>query len=123
MSFKIVCYVPSYVKQSESIQNQITEMTCSAIEESLNTKTVSMLDIFNVVKEKMSDYIDHFDLLGINGDTTLQTFVIVDTDSQPSVARKLELTSDNMLSLNKQIEITYIALDSNTASSSVYNTY
>ena len=93
-------------------------MTCSAIEESLNTKTVSMLDIFNVVKEKMSDYIDHFDLLGINGDTTLQTFV-----SQPSVARKLELTSDNMLSLNKQIEITYIALDSNTASSSVYNTY
>ena len=120
MSFKIVCYVPSYVKQSETIQNQITEMTCDAIEDAIDSRTISMLDIFSTVKSKMSDYIDHFDLLGINNDTTLQTFVITDEDSQPSVARKLELTDDNVLSLNKQIEIQYVALDSNTESTTSY---
>lgn len=113
MSFKIVCYVPSYVKQSETIQNEITEMTCNAIEESISSKTISMLDIFATVKSKLSDYIDHFDLLGVNDDIKLQTFVITDEDAMPSVARKLELTEDNILSLNKQIEITYVALDSN----------
>lgn len=122
MSFKIVCYVPSYVKQSESIQDQITEMTCTAIEEAIDSRTISMLDIFSTVKSKMSDYIDHFDLLGVNNDTTLQTFVITDEDSQPSVARKLELTDDNVLSLNKQIEIQYVALDNNAESSSIYVT-
>ena len=121
MSFKIVCYVPSYVKQSETIQNQITEMTCAAIEESIDSRTISMLDIFEEVKSKMSDYIDHFDLLGINDDTTLQTFVILDDDSQPSVSRKLELTNDNILSLNKQINIQYVALDSNVSASSTYS--
>lgn len=120
MSFRIVCYVPSYVKQSEKIQNQITEMTCAAIEESIDSKTISMLDIFKDVKSKMSDYIDHFDLLGINDDTKLQTFVILDDDSQPSVSRKLELTNDNVLSLNKQINIQYVALDSNVVGSSSY---
>lgn len=114
MSFKIVCYVPSYVKQSESIQNQITEMTCTAIEDAIDSRTISMLDIFAEVKNKMSDYIDHFDLLGVNDDTALQTFVITDDDSQPSVARKLELTDDNVISLNKQIEIQYVAFNSNT---------
>lgn len=122
MSFKIVCYVPSYVKQSETIQDQITEMTCSAIEDAIDSRTISMLDIFTEVKSKMSDYIDHFDLLGVNNDTTLQTFVITDEDSQPSVARKLELTDDNVLSLNKQIEIQYVALNSNTDDVSDYLT-
>jgi hypothetical protein len=116
MSFNIVCYVPSYVKKSESIQQQITEMTCTAIEEALNSRVVSMLDIFAQVKEKMVDYIDHFDLLGINGDSSLQTFIIEDEDAQPSIARKLVLTSDNVLSLNKQVKITYVALNSNTDS-------
>lgn len=114
LSFKIVCYVPSYVKQDLSIQNKISEMTCSAIEAAINSRTISMLDIFNEVKSKMNDYIDHFDLLGVNDDTTLQTFVFTDEDAQPSVARKLELTEDNLLSLNKQINITFVALTNNT---------
>ena len=115
LSFKIVCYVPSYVKQNLTIQNNITEMTCNAIETAIDSKTISMLDIFKEVQSKMNDYIDHFDLLGINGDTTLQTFVFADDDVQPSVARKLELTEDNLLSLNKQIDITFVALTNNVS--------
>lgn len=115
LSFRIVCYVPSYVKKSEDIQNNITELTCTAIEAAINTKTISMLDIFESVKSKMSDYIDHFDLLGINDNVALQTFTVVDDDSQPSICRKLELSDDNILTLKKQIDITYISLNDNTA--------
>ena len=114
MSFRIVCYVPSYVKKNEDIQKSITDMTCSAIENAINSKTISMLDIFESVKSKMSDYIDHFDLLGINNSVNLQTFVILDEDSQPSIRRILILTDDKVISLKKQIDITFVALESNT---------
>jgi hypothetical protein len=120
LSFRIVCYVPSYVKQSETIQNEITDMTCRAIEDAIDSKTISMLDIFESVKTKMSDYIDHFDLLGINNDVTLQTFTTVDEDCQPSICRKLVLSEDNILTLKKQIDITYIALTDNTAEATSY---
>jgi hypothetical protein len=117
MSFRIVCYVPSYVKKNEEIQNKITEMTCTAIEDAINSKTISMLDIFKEVKSKMDDYIDHFDLLGINDSVNLQTFVVLDEDSQPSIRRVLVLTEDKVLSLKKQIDITFVALESNTSMS------
>lgn len=117
MSFRIVCYVPSYVKKNEDIQKSITDMTCSAIENAINSKTISMLDIFESVKSKMSDYIDHFDLLGINNSVNLQTFVILDEDSQPSIRRILILTDDKVISLKKQIDITFVALESNTSTS------
>jgi hypothetical protein len=65
----------------------------------------------------MSDYIDHFDLLGINNSVNLQTFVILDEDSQPSIRRILILTDDKVISLKKQIDITFVALESNTSTS------
>ena len=114
MSFRIVCYVPSYVKQNETIQKNITDMTCAAIENAINSKTISMLDIFEEVKSKMADYIDHFDLLGINDNVNLQTFVILDEDSQPSIRRTLVLTEDKVISLKKQIDISFVALEPNT---------
>ena len=121
LSFRIVCYVASYVKQDESIQNQITEMLCTFIEEAIESKTISMLDIFEKVKEKVSDYIDHFDLLGINDNVALQTFVVTAEDSQPSIRRQLVLTEDNILSLRKQIDVTYVTLTPNTLASNTYS--
>lgn len=121
LSFRIVCYVASYVKQDESIQNQITEMLCTFIEEAIESKTISMLDIFEKVKEKVSDYIDHFDLLGINDNVAQQTFVVTDEDSQPSIRRQLVLTEDNILSLRKQIDVTYVTLTPNTLASNTYS--
>ena len=121
LSFRIVCYVPSYVKQDEAIQNQITEMLCTFIEEAIESKTISMLDIFEKVKEKVSDYVDHFDLLGINDNVALQTFVVTDADSQPSIRRQLVLTGDNILSLRKQVDVTYVTLNPNTLASSTYS--
>ena len=121
LSFRIVCYVASYVKQDESIQNQITEMLCTFIEEAIESKTISMLDIFEKVKEKVSDYIDHFDLLGINDNVALQTFVVTDEDSQPSIRRPLVLTEANILSLRNRLDVTYVTLTPNTLASSTYS--
>ena len=119
LSFKLNCYVPSYVKQDTDIQNQIIELICDSINEAMKTKELSMLDIFSYVKTKMSDYVDHFSLLGING-TEMQTFVIEDEDAQPSIARELTLSEDNVLSLTRQIDITFIALEDNVTDTSNY---
>ena len=115
MSFKINCYVPSYVKKDEAIQDIIKTRTCEAIEDAIKNREISMLDIFKTVKEKMAGYVDHFDLLGVNGDPTLQTFTIEDMDTRPSIRRKLILTEDNTIELINDIDITFIALVDNTA--------
>lgn len=115
MSFKINCYVPSYVKRDEAIQQTIIDKTCSAIETAIKSSEISMLDIFKDVLSKLSGYVDHFDLLGINGNTELQTFAIVDSDARPSIRRKLVLTDDNVITLENDIDINFIALVDNTA--------
>lgn len=119
LSFKINCYVQSYVKQDETIQSQIVDLICDSINQAIQTKELSMLEIFGSVKSSMSDYIDHFDLLGING-TQMQTFVVEDEDAQPSIARSLTLSEDNVISLSRNIDITFIALENNTSEVSSY---
>ena len=113
MTFAISCYVPSYVKADDTLQDVIREKTCDAIELAIKTKTISMLDIFEEVKSKI-DYIDHFTLLGINGTVGNQTFTIISEDAQPSIARTLVLTEDNTLSLVKRVSMDFIALEANT---------
>lgn len=115
LSFKINCFVPSYVKKDLKLQEVIRARTCDAIEAAIRTKEVSMLDIFADVQQKLDDYIDHFDLLGINGDVSLQTFIIEDDDAHPSLRRKLVLSSDNILSLESDIDINFLALVDNSA--------
>ena len=80
-----------------------------------------MMDIFAQVKNKLTDYIEYFTLLGINEDITNQTFVILDEDAQPSLRRRLVLTEDNILSLEKSLDIEFIALESNTDEMAVYD--
>lgn len=114
MSFKINCYVPAYVKKDISIQDIIKEKTCEAVEQAIKTKTISMSEIFESVRSKMSDYIDHFTLLGTDGVISNQTFKILNEDAQPSISRKLVLSEDNVLSLVKDIDITFLVLDDET---------
>ena len=120
MSFHIGCYVPSYIRKDATIQKIIKDQICESIEASMNSKTISMLDIFETVKNKLSDYVDHFTLLGVNGDVTHQTFTVESEDAKPSIARVLVLTEDNILSLNKSIDVDFIALEDNTAGSTSY---
>lgn len=121
MSFSVVCYVPSYVKQDETIQAIITKKTCEVIEEKIKTNVVSMADIFDSVQEQLADYIDHFTLLGINGQTTNQTFEILSEDAQPSIRRVLVLSEDNILSLQPSVEIIYKTLEDHTAGVTQYS--
>lgn len=113
MSFKILCYVPSYVKKNDDIQQKIIDLICQNIEDAIKTKTISMMDIFSKVQNKLGDYIDHFTLLGVNNNVTHQTFQILDEDAQPSIARKLELTEDNIISLKQQLDVSFVALNDN----------
>lgn len=119
MSFSINCYVPSYIKKDEAIQENIRKQIGATIESALSSRTVSMLDIFEVVKSKLNDYIDHFSLLGINGDVTCQTFTLMSEDAQPSVARSLFLTDDNVITLVQNIDINFIALVENISQDTV----
>lgn len=119
MNFKLNCYVQSYVMRDEAIQATITSQICEAINAAIVTKEINMVDILASVQAKLSDYIDHFDALGINGNSALQTFIIQDEDAQPSLKRELVLSDDDVLSLEDAIDITFVALNDNAAVTSI----
>ena len=119
LSFKINCYVPSYVKGDAALQNTIKTQMCEAINAQIKTKVINMREIFTSIKEQMSDYVEYFDLLGINGDASFQTCEVVDDGVQPSLRRVLVLTEDNILSLEDDVDINFITLEDNTAQTSV----
>lgn len=118
MSFDLICYTYAYVLKDESIQKLIKDKICEVIEDNIKTRVISMLDIFDTVKEQLSDYVHHFTLLGINGDTKNQTFEILSEDAQPSIRRELVLSEDNILSLSKCISIQFKTLEDHSSKSS-----
>lgn len=111
MSFRMKLHVPQFVKNDETLQNEIRDNIITITEEAIARESVSMTDIANIIKEKLSSYIDNIDVLGINGDSELQTIHVLDNDAQSSIARILVILKDNTLTLEKDVTLEFVATE------------
>ena len=111
MSFRIKLHVPQFVKNSEEHQTTIRKNVIEITEEAIASTKVSMTDIATIIKNKLSNYVDNIDVLGINGDEELQTIHVLDDDAQASVARVLRILKDGTLYLDKDITIEFVATE------------
>jgi len=111
LSFRAKYYTKPYVLQSTTLQETIRKATIAKIEEAIRSKVISCNDIFRNIKDQLSDYIYQIDVLGINGDVTLQSLVVLDTDTQPSLAKQLLVSKDNTLYLDHMVDIEFVSSD------------
>jgi len=89
MAFKM--YVDDYVKADSDMTNLIESTTLSIIDEHIESGTISMTAIVEDITNTMSIDIKYIDILGINGDNTLQTLISVDEDVRPNLKQELFL--------------------------------
>lgn len=111
LSFRAKYYTKPYVLQSTTLQETIRKATIAKIEEAIRSKVIGCNDIFRNIKDQLSDYIYQIDVLGINGDVTLQSLVVLDTDAQPSLAKRLLVSKDNTLYLDHMVDIEFVSSD------------
>lgn len=111
MSFRMKLHVPPFVKTSAEHQETIRKSIISITEDAIATTKVSMTDIATIIKNKLSNYVDNIDVLGINGDKELQTIHVLDDDAQASVARVLTILKDGTLYLDKDITLDFVATE------------
>lgn len=109
MSFKLRLHVPQFVKNSIETQTLVTTSIGNIIEEYLSNKRISMTEVANIIRDRLTNYIDAVDVLGINGDSDLQTVMVVDDDAITSVTRILTILQDGTTTLRKDIDIEFVS--------------
>lgn len=109
LSIKLKCFVSSSVISNTTLTTTIEESIASLIEPAIANRSISLTDIAKLIKANI-DYIDSVDVLGINGDTELQTITIGDESVQPSVEQKLYLTKDKQIALKRSIDIEFVTI-------------
>lgn len=108
-TYRFRCHVPKYVLGDLDLQQTIEESLTEILEEYISGSTVSLTEISNHIQSRMSEYIKAIDVLGINGRQDLQTMTIVTTDSQPSVANKLHLNKDGIITVKKHVDVEFVS--------------
>lgn len=108
MSFKL--YVEDYVASDNTMTDLIESTILGIIDTHVATGTISMTAIAKEVSNTMSNDINHIDILGINGDTELQTLVSVDSDVRPNLKQELFIDEDGTLSVKRGLILEYVVL-------------
>lgn len=106
MSVKFKAYLNNEAYSNDSLRNGIEEQMIEIIEEQLINKRVSLGDMVEIFKSRIS-HIEAIDVLGINGSTDLQTLTIADDSIQPSIKQIAYVTKDNKISIKKDVSIEF----------------
>lgn len=109
MKFKLRCHVNSAIVNDAVLREAIELSIIDLIEPEISNPSISLTEIAKYIKSKV-DYIESIDVLGINGDTTLQTLKIVDESVRPSISQELYLTKNNLLAIRKSVEIEFVTI-------------
>ncbi len=111
ISFKVKYYVHNSILTDYNVQDIIRTLTYQILETSMSSRIISITEIFENIRKELGDYIVKVDVLGINGDIELQTLIVLDEDTRPSIARKLSINKDNTIVLIPDIDIDFIAIE------------
>lgn len=107
LSFSVVYYMTQGILDNTSLTAQIKEQTISLISEYVVSQSVSISDIFDLLKTNFAGNIVSLDVLGINNDPALQTIVVQENEAVPSVARILAQDVDGSLVMTPDITVTF----------------
>lgn len=111
ISFKVKYYVRNSILTDYYVQDLIKTLTYKILESSMSHRIISITEIFENIRKELSDYIVKVDVLGINGDVELQTLIVLNEDTRPSIARKLTINKDNTIVLVPDIDIEFLAIE------------
>lgn len=107
-AFEVTLYVRGNVYSNLELRNTITRKTIETISKSLESKTVSMSDIVNNLREAYEEDVISLDVKGLGGSSNLNVLTMVDDASRLSIKKELVARSDGTLGLTDAVVIEFI---------------
>lgn len=107
MGFK--AHVDRVVTTTPDIKKSILASAVSVINEKLKDDIISQTEMSKAIKSRVA-YIESIDILGIEGDVSLQTLINTDTSAQPSLRKMLTLSDDKKLILTENLTFDFTSL-------------
>ena len=111
ITIKLKLYVTSYVLKDSNVQEQLRKGILNIIEKHLKTNVLSCTAISDDIRTSLGDNVIYVDVLGIDGDSTLQTLMGVDSDIRPHLKQVLTVLADGTLSVDRGLELEYVAVN------------
>lgn len=94
ISIKFRIYVDAATATDKTLIENIKSSLIALVDKHLGSETFSCITVANAARDELGDIIKQIDVLGINGDTTLQTLSPVDKDVRCHLGHALELLDD-----------------------------
>lgn len=102
-------HVDKSITQDETLMDSMKYRMIQIIDEKLETGYLNLSDVSRTIMNELSDSISYIDILGINGDPTIQTLRCLDNGVKPHLSHKLVLLEDNItLDLQRGLNLEYV---------------
>lgn len=107
MAFTVRYYVPDSVYRDTALKTSMTETTADTIDAHMRLPVISMTEMSRSLRDAFGSNLVAIDVLGINGEPTLQTLTPLDNMTAPVVARRLVVASDGSLRLMRDVTVEF----------------
>ncbi len=109
MAFRL--HVTADVLETEAIKTNLEESIINLIDDYLASNSLDMVAIAQKIKSENSDLVKHVDVLGVNGDPTLQTMRCADDDARPHLKHVLEVLDDGKtIDLRRGLTLDFVSI-------------
>ena len=107
MGFKL--HVSAEIAEDNTMLDNLRRSVISIIDDHMAEGGCSMTTIAKLIKENSPDSVRYVDVLGINGDTNLQTMRCVDPEVRPHLKHTLELEDDGVtITLQRGLTLEFV---------------
>lgn len=109
MSLKL--YVYKFVTEDIQLMNLIRDGILTILDKHIQSGTISCTAITDDIRASMADNIKFVDVLGINGDNTLQTLISLDTDTCPHLKQLLSQDVDGTIVVTRGLTLEFVGIE------------
>lgn len=107
--FNIKLYVSDVVYKNEKLRNSLSRSTVVALNDCLQSKTVSESQINKALETSYGEDVIAFEVEGLGGEANLAICTLVDDAARLTLRKRLEYRSDQTFALREDVNIEFIS--------------
>lgn len=111
LSVKLKLYVQEHVISNQKLLRTLRDNVVNIVDNTVSSGIISIVEIADQIKEEAGGLITSVDVLGVNGDQTLQTLISVNDQVIPSLKTILTLNDAGEIITARDLELEFVEMD------------
>ena len=107
-AFQVTLYVKAGVYANAALRATISRKTIETIGQALASRTISMSDIIDQLREQYKDDVISIDIKGLGGASNLNVVTMLDDARRLSIRKKLVARNDETLGLEEDVTVQFV---------------